>query len=433
MSDRSPLRSRVERLARSPLAHRTAMATGFQLLRLLLQVGFLILLARALAPEQYGVFVGTAGLATAAAGLSGLGTGMLMVKQVATRPTLWSAAWRHALRMFLSTGTVLSLLFVASVPSLLHVSLSATALACIGLSELICLPVVYLGGFAFQAFDRIAWSAALPCVMAAARLTGAIAFLGSASSRTLDEYLTYHATASVIAALLTIGLVKGMLRPAPSSSGVPKGTTAEALRFCAGWFTNNALVEMDKSLAVRFGSPATAAAYALAYRLASSLSTPTTSLVLSAQPRLFAAEGAHRRGLALKVFMTAAGCSIAGCLAMLVLAPALPWVFGQAYRQAGDFAVLLALLPLAFGLRFVLGSLLVAEGRPGVRAMLEALGCVVMIVTAAQLIPRYGAHGMVGMVMISEVTVAIAAAIMLLILRRRDVSPDVPPPSGPQA
>jgi O-antigen/teichoic acid export membrane protein len=204
---------------------------------------------------------------------------------------------------------------------------------------------------------------------------------------------------------------------------VPKGTTAEALRFSAGWFTNNALVEMDKSLAVRFGSPATAAAYALAYRLASALSTPTTSLVLSAQPRLFAADRAQRRRLSLTIVLAATACSIAACIAMAVLAPLLPFVFGAAYHQASHIALLLSLLPLAFGIRFVLGSLLVAEGHAGVRALLEALGSIVMIVTAAISIPRFGAQGMVVMIMAAEGTVVVAAAIALVSLRRSPIRP----------
>jgi len=422
MSDRVPLKSRLRTMARSPLASRTAMATGFQLLRLSLQVALLVLLARALAPEHYGIFVGTAGLASAAAGLSGLGTGMLMVKQVSMRRGLWNATWAHALTMFVSTGAALSVIFVASAPTLLHVTMPVSALACIALSELICVPVLYLGSFAFQAFDRIAWSAALPCIMGASRLLGVVAFLLCDVTRTLPEYLAYHAIASVTATACSLALVKVMLHPAKPSSGVPKGTTSEALRFCAGWFTNNALVEMDKSLAVRFGSPATAAAYALAYRLASALSTPTTSLVLSAQPRLFAAEKANRRRLATTIVLTAAACSIAACVAMLVLAPLLPWIFGSAYREASHFAVLLALLPLAFGIRFVLGSFLVAEGHPGMRALLEALGAVVMIVMAAVLIPRYGAGGMAGMVMAAEGTVVVAATIALATLRRRRIN-----------
>jgi O-antigen/teichoic acid export membrane protein len=424
-----PRLTRLRRILESPLASRTAVATGFQLLRLVFQVAFLIALARALEPATYGVFVGAAGLASAAAGLSGLGTGMLMVKQVAVQRKLWSATWTHALRMFVSTGAVLSAGFVACAPSLLHISLPLSALACIGLSELICLPLVYLGGFAFQAFDRIAWSAALPCVMAACRLVGVTAFISLQTTRTLPAYLVYHATASLVAVALMLILVSTMLRPGRSSTGVPKGTTAEALRFCAGWFTNNALIEMDKSLAVRFGSPATAAAYALAYRLSSSLSTPTTSLVLSAQPRLFSMEGEQRRKLTMSIILTAAVCSSIACVAMILLAPALPWVFGPAYEQAGTFAGLLALLPLAFGLRFVLGSLLVAEGRPGLRATLEAVGGLIMIASASILIPRFGAHGMAGMIMVSETSVAIAAAISLTLVRRRRLTDF----SGPQA
>jgi O-antigen/teichoic acid export membrane protein len=400
------------------------VATGFQLLRLSLQVALLVLLARALTPVQYGVFVGVAGLASAVAGLSGLGTGMLMVKQVSLRPSLWNATWAHALRMFISTGAVLSAAFVATAPLLLHVSLPVSALACIALSELVCVPLLYLGSFAFQAFERIAWSAALPCFMGACRLTGVVAFLVLGTTRTLAEYLVFHAVASATATACSLALVRLMLRPSKVSSGIPRGTTLEALRFCASWFSNNALVEMDKSLAVRFGTPATAAAYALAYRLASALSTPTTSLVMSAQPRLFAAGKAQRQRLSLHIVLAATACSMAACAAMVVLAPLLPWIFGAAYQEANHFGLLLALLPLAFGIRFVLGSLLVAEGHPGVRALLEAMGTVVMIVAGAILIPRFGAEGMVGMIMAAEISVVIAATIALAMLRPRRVSPD---------
>ncbi len=426
------LHARLAELARSPLASRTAMATGFQLLRLVLQVGFLILLARALAPEHYGVFVGAAGLATALAGLSGLGTGMLMVKQVASRRSLWNATWSHAVRMFLSTGFLLSLGFVFSVPWLLHVSLSIQALACIAVSELVCLPVVYLGGFAFQAFDRIAWSAALPCVMSGARLLGVTVFLSVDPIRTLTEYVLYHAAASSIAAAFSVILVKAMLRPTSTGKSPPKGTTAEALRFCAGWFTNNALVEMDKSLAVRFGSPETAAAYALAYRLASSLSTPTTSLVLSAQPRLFAAEGVRRQRLSRSIILVASASSIAACAAMVSLAPALPWLFGTAYSQARHFAVIMGLLPLAFRSSLCLGRV-AGRRRPSwitrntrrIRMCRHGnSGCFAHTEIRCR---WHGGHGHGG-----RGGVVLAAGIALATIRRRPTTPSPSNPSSPQ-
>jgi len=414
------------------MARRTALATALQLTRLVLQLAFLILLARTLAPLQYGLFVGASSLATAAAGLSGLGTGMLLVKRVAVSATAWNAMWSHALRMFLGTGLVLAILFATSGANLLRVSITLPAMLCIGLSELICLPLVYLASFAFQAFDRIGLSAAMPCIMAMCRLLGIIAFSLSGLPRTLPSYVIVHVAASTLAAVLTLALVRWCLRPAPSSGRVPAGTNKEALRFCAGWFTNNALVELDKSLAVRFGSPTVAAGYALAYRLSSALSTPITSLVLTAQPRLFARQGAARRRLSINMILATALCSLGAGLAMFVLSPLLPIIFGHGYEDAAHFGRSLALLPLAFGLRFVLGSLLVAEGHPALRAILEAVGCVAMVMSAAILIPRFGAAGMTSMILIAETTVAAAAAIALALIHRSYVSSQPAGPSEPQ-
>src|SRR5690348_17708871 len=64
----------------SRLVRNTILATGWQGIRVALQAVWVVLLARALGPGEYGSFAGMSGLATAMGSLTGLGFGMLMIQ-----------------------------------------------------------------------------------------------------------------------------------------------------------------------------------------------------------------------------------------------------------------------------------------------------------------------------------------------------------------
>ncbi|MBB3225428.1 O-antigen/teichoic acid export membrane protein [Luteibacter sp. Sphag1AF] len=410
-------------VAASPLLRHTALGTFWQLSRLLCQVVLLVVLARALGPTDYGMFAGFAGLATVLAGLSGLGSGMLLIKEVAADPRVWSRYWSGALRLSAGSGMVLLLLYALTAPHLLRIAAPLIAVLSLGAADLICYPLVYLAGFSFQAFERVGWATALPTSMAFARLAGALAFLSAPIEHSLFNYAFFHMTASLLATLFAIGSVHKHLHPTAERAWIPLREITRALRFSANWFTSNALGELDKSLALRFSSPALAGTYTIAYRMGSALATPVTTIVLASQPRLFALTAANRRAdiraLAKKLIAITCFYGAAATVAMLVLARLLPWLLGANYDAVRTAANMLVLFPFVFSIRLIAGSVLTSTGHPGLRASVEASAVVLMIVLAAIIMPGRGLGGIVITTLTTEVILATVLLYLTIVRLRR--------------
>src|SRR5690348_9878651 len=122
----------------SRLVRNTLLATGWQGIRVALQALWVVLLARAIGPGEYGAFAGTAGLATAMGSLTGLGFGMLMVQDASRNHEHFSAAWKRALHMALISGLALWAIYMVAAPALFGTRMSLWSYAAIGLPELIC-------------------------------------------------------------------------------------------------------------------------------------------------------------------------------------------------------------------------------------------------------------------------------------------------------
>lgn len=395
----------------------TLSGTLWQIIRLGCQALSIVIIARGLGSHGYGTLAGFGGLAVILGGLTGLGGGYLLLQSVSQKKTTFSHHWHATLHIISSSGLLLSILFLLTAPTLLHLPLGLFPLLAIAISELICLPLVYACSFAFQAHERLGWASALPACMACVRLLGAIAFLLSGITK-LEHYLLFHLSASLLTASAAYLIVKNLLQPSPSKTTYKWADLRHGLSFSASGFTSNAQTELDKILTVRFLGAGPAGSYALAYRLITALAMPAASLALAAQPRMFRHAGipnapALRHMLKVMV-MVILGYSLLAAIAVLLIAPLLIGLLGADFTPAvGVAQMLLPLLPL-FGLRILAGILLSSLGYPAQRAGLELLAIVLLAGLSIGLMPRYGLTGTVFAVLGTESLLLLTLSILCL-------------------
>lgn len=378
------------------MAHNTLLSTFWQLARIAGQAFWVIAIARSLGPSGYGTFAGIAGLATTLGGLAGLGTSFLLLQNVSRNHSAFGTHWRKSILTTFFSGLLLTALFSVATHLIIKNNATTATIAAIGISEIVCYPLVYAAGFAFQAHERLGWSGSLAAMMSGVRLFAVIAFWHLASVRDLATYACFHLVASVSCALCALTLARLILRPLRTRFVLRMSEIREGLSFSAVWFTGNAVTEFDKTLALRIAGSEIAGIYSAAYRLVSVLTLPIASLTLAAQPRLFRwgtnqAEGSPH--LVRHLVLVATGCGLLASVALMFLASLLPILFGHAFEPAVRAARLLALVPPLFALRLIGSTVLMTTGRQLTRALIEVPGIVLMIGLALLWMPEYGLTG----------------------------------------
>lgn len=416
-------------LPRHRLAHNTLLATGWQGLRVALQAVWVILLARAIGPGDYGVFAGIAGLAAALGALTGLGFGMLMVQDASRKRDRFASAWKRALLLTACSGFLLWGLYIATAPFLFHVR-TVWVYAAIGLPELVCLPIMLVSSYAFQLHERMGWTGAVFSLSAIGNLVAVAAFLGLSPTRTLDSYLPFHAGMSVIAGAGAIGLVAALLKPPKARLQISCRDIREGVGFSLVRVADTGMTSLDKTLVLLLAGNHVAGIYGSAYRLVAVLAMPATSLGMAALPRLFRANGGRPGETARKANLvgvllaaTAAYGLVAAVLAYLA-SGVLPILFGAAFAQAAGAARWLAISPLLYGLYALGCNVLITSDRRTLRILAQVVGIITLALTAWLWIPRFGLKGAVGMLLFTQCVTSLL--LWLLVLWSRKASRPVP-------
>lgn len=404
----------------SPLVRNTMLATGWQGIRVALQAVWVVLLARAVGPGDYGAFAGMAGLAAAMGSLTGLGFGMLMMQDASRDRGHFSGAWKRAFRMTLASGLALWAIYMVIAPLLFRTHMGLWSYAAIGLPELLCFPITIVAAYAFQLHERMGWAGALFTFITIGNLIAVTAFLLVAPAKMLAFYLPFHAAGSILAAGCAMAFVIRRLAPSAAAFSLTRRDMREGLGFSLMRIADTGMTSLDKTLVLLLAGPQVAGIYSSAYRLVAVLAMPATSLGMAALPRLFRThhakpdEPARKSNLvAMLLSVTVAYGLIAAVLAYL-LSGVLPILFGAAFEQAAQAARWLAISPLLYGMYALGCNVLVTSHRRTLRILAQAAGIVLLAASAWLWIPKFGLKGAVGMLLSTQC----ATALLLWLLVR---------------
>ena len=268
------------------LARSTYLTSGWLTLRVAAQTVWLVFIARTLGPSEYGLFAGITALAATAGTLTGLGFGVLMLQDVSRKIGVFSSAWKRALGMSIASGAVLCLLYVVLAPHLFTTSVGRGVLLAVGITELICFPIVITASYAFQAHERMGWAGVLHALIPAGNLIAFCTFARWSPTDGLAGYLPFHAALAAITALTSIALVQRTLSPGTAGFMPTVRDMREGAGFTVMRLTDTALNSLDKTLVLQLANSHMAGIYSAAYRLISVATLPLVSLSMSVLPRL---------------------------------------------------------------------------------------------------------------------------------------------------
>ncbi len=391
-----------------------------------MQLGYFVLVARALTVEEYGLFIGVSAMASLLISFAGFGSGDILIKNVSRDRSLFSVYWGNALlTAFISSALLIgaclaaSQIFFADHGSPLIVSL-------ILFSDIFCLTLWNISGDALSSFDKLYQVAQTDFLYSTNKLMAALILVLGVWSPTITTWAWLYCISSVVTALYSVGLVC-------SSLGMPKYRPALALNnlkegvlFSLSYSAEKINGDIDKTMLASAATFEATGLYAAGSRFLTSAYTPLHVLFGNAYMRYFKHGANGIRGSfsvgrrLLPAVLAYGGLATAG---FIWLAPLLPRLLGDAY--ADTVVVLRWLSPyvLMLGVQAIAADSLTGAGFQSWRSGVNVATALLNIGLNLWLIPTYSWQGAVWATLISDGAKLLALWGMVLFLFYREPQP----------
>jgi O-antigen/teichoic acid export membrane protein len=371
--------------------------------RLVTQLFWVVVLARALGAAGYGGFTGVASLAMVLSGLVGIGLALRMFQDVARDTSIYALRWHQAWRVTIGSGVGISLLFVGLAGQLLE-GYGLGLFIAIAVSELLLIPIAAQVAFAYAAHGRIERSAAIPVIISLFRVLASLVFLSMADSLGLGDYAWMHLAATATAVGIILMLKRRELPVDPVPASIDLADLRSGAGFSAVWASGIALNSIDKVVALRAGGAELAGHYAVAYRFSSIMALPVDALVAAVMPRLFRAGAGmseHPKLVGILGAIAAGYGLLAGALIWFA-AYFVPFVLGPDFESVvAAMGLMAAFVPL-YCVRIVGVNALLAFGFKRWRFLCETFTLIVLVVLGLWRIPVAGLEGAVQALVMAE-------------------------------
>lgn len=420
--------SHLTKLLHGPIAKgtfRTSLVLG---IRLIVQAGTLLVVARMLGPDRFGAFAGIAALAVVLGTLSTFGSHLVLLGEVSKLPAHRTQVLPWAVPTTLVCGGGLMLVYLLACLSVLRrADVPLPAILAIGVTEMWLQPLFGLPTMEHLALGRTARSQMLTTLPLALRLLAAV---GAVLADAIDPLVVYgygYLVASLVALAIASATMPGPW-PRLSTWRLPtRPEWHETAGYAVLAITAASPAELDKTLATRLLPLAASGVYAAAARVVGAATLPVIALLLSATPRLFREGQAQPRRSARLVrfiFFAAGTYSVLLAVALWMAAPAFAWLFGARYAGIEHMVHWLCLAVPGMALRIAAGNVLMALGSPWMRAGFEVAGLVMLVLVAIVLMPRMGIVGMPLAMACSEWTMALLGGVLVVSrLRSTNLAP----------
>lgn len=360
-------------------------------LRLIVQAGYFVLLARSLGPDAYGAFAAVVAMAAVLGPFSGMGTTNLFIKNVRSGKRGAAICWGNGLLITVLSGSLFSGV-LASLNYLFRFKSGSFVVIIVCISDLVLLKVTELASFGFAASDRMKQVSIQGVVVSLLRLFGIVALIAVAHRVNLDRWVLIYLFSSFLGAIYAI--FKGSQLwgiPAIDLKALREDVT-EGVFFSIGSSATTVYNDIDKIMLSKLSDLASTGVYAAAYRVIDVSMTPVRSLVAAAYPRFFT-RGVHGvRATYQYAMLLIAKAALYGALlfvALWLFAPILPYILGAKYDSAVPALRWLALIPFLRCFHVFLADALSGAGLQRFRTGVQVIVAMINIGLNIVILPRY--------------------------------------------
>lgn len=411
------------RPAAAGMGGNTAWISLAQVLRLVVQAAYFTMMTRALGVVNYGAFVSVVALVSIFYPFAAGGRGNLLVQNVARDATQFPRMWGAALATIFVGGGFFILFLLLITRFALPRAIPTGLVLMVAVSDILGLNVVTVSGQAFQAFERVKWTAAMSAMINVARILGACCLLLECSRPTalLWGYVYLGSTCAVA----TIAVTQVTTRLGRPRFNLPRGwqEIRTGFYFSIGLSAQTIYNDIDKTMLARLDTLFAAGVYGAASRILDVSFAPVWAMLVSAYPRFFQV-GVGGLGPTLRyarpLLIRGALYSLAIAITMLLAAPAVPLILGPQYQETADTLRWLAVLPLFRTISFFVSDAMSGAGYQSIRSGLQVGIALFNAAINLWLIPLFSWRGAAMASIASNIILAASVATTAMIIARRE-------------
>ncbi len=390
--------------------------------RLIIQALYFIEIARSLGAANYGAFIGVVAFVGIAYPFGALGSGNLLVKNVARDRNLFPSYWGRALATTGATSSILLFVLLMLSHFALPPAIPLLLVLLVAGADLFGLNVITVCGQSFQAFEQLNWTAVINVLISATRLIGAVILIGIRSHPSALQwgYVYFCSTTVVSATALTLVWTK--LGPPKFARLLRGAESREGVYFSISQSAQTIYNDIDKTMLARLGTLDATGIYGAAYRLIDVSFVPVSALLWSTYPSFFRAGAtgiSGSFGYAKPLLLRTLGYSSFVCSLILLCAGFVPHVLGPEYTRTAEALRWLAPLPVLKGLHYFLSDSLTGAGHQGLRTAIQASVAAFNVLINLWIIPAYSWRGAAWSSIASDALLVCGVGTAVFILSRR--------------
>jgi O-antigen/teichoic acid export membrane protein len=395
-------------------------------LRLSISVLYFMVIARSLGTSNYGAFVAVVSLVGIIFPFGALGSGILLIKNVSRDKGLFALYWGRALMTTTVASSVLFLVTLALALLILPPEIPFLLLLLVSVSDLFGMSLIWISFQAFQAFERLNWTAAILVLISAIRLIAALLVVHVHSHPTALQWGYFYCCSTVTVAIASLSLVTIKLGRPQFVGPRSRVEMREGFYFSASQCAQTVYNDIDKTMLASLGTLEATGIYGAAYRVIEAAVVPIASLRAAAYPNFFRA-GVHGicRCLPYAKLQVARAlvCGTVISAGLLLCAGIVPYFLGQEYIRTVEALRWLAILPLFRAVHYFYADALSGAGHQALRTSIQVAVAVFNVLINLWLIPAYSWRGAAWSSIASDALLAASLVIAALMLSRQQPNP----------
>ena len=416
------MKSLISRYWKSTLARNTGWMFLGQGLRLLIQAFYFVIILRSLGAQQYGAFAAVTAMVAVFSPFVGLGSGNLIIKNVARNRELLNEYFGNGTLMVLVTGVAGVGVVVGICRWVLPASIPMSIILMVALSDLVGYRQIMMVASAFQAVERLDKTAQLSVLVSAARFIGIATTAVVVRNPTAELWSYVYAATTGAATAISLLSTRKLVTSYKLAPQRIKRELLEGLYFSGALSAQTIYNDVDKTMLARLSTLEANGIYSAAYRLMEVAFIPVSSVIYAAYPGYFRQGKEEIRGAyqyAKRLLPRPIGFSLLAFLGLLVGAPAIPKILGGEYLRTVEALRWLALLPLLKTVHYFLADALTGAGYQGLRMCMQIVVAVFNVLVNFWVIPAYSWRGAAWSSLASDGLLALLMWAAITALRRR--------------